>query len=71
MRAVIIIVWAPSRRPFRPIRRRCSCSAVITTLAAIVPMISPAMPSGLYSATLTMMSTTMLIAARLVGIHGR
>ena len=47
MRAVIIVVCAPSRRPLKPIRRRCSCSAVITALAATVPMISPAIPSGL------------------------
>ena len=71
MRAVIIIVCAPSRRPLKPMRRRWSCSAVITTLAATVPMISPAIPSGLYRPTLTMMSTTMFIAARRVGIHGR
>ena len=43
----------------------------MTMLATIVPMISPAMPSGLYRPMLTMMSTTMFIAARLVGIHGR
>ena len=47
MRAVIMVVWAPSRRPLKPIRRRRSCSAVMTALAATVPMISPAMPSGL------------------------
>ena len=50
MRAVIIVVCAPSRRPLKPVRRRCNCSAVITALAARVPMTSPAIPSGLYSA---------------------
>ena len=34
-------------------------------------MISPAMPSRLYSASETTMSTTMLTVASLVGIHGR
>ena len=47
MRAVIIAVCAPSSRPLKPIRRRWNCRAVITTLAARVPMISPAIPRGL------------------------
>ena len=47
MRAVIIVVWRPSSRPLKPARRRRSCSAVITALAAKVPITRPAMPSGL------------------------
>ena len=43
----------------------------MTMLAAAVPITSPAIPSGLYSAMLTIASTTMFIAASLVGIHGR
>ena len=39
--------------------------------AATVPITSPAIPSGLYRANETIRSTTMLIAASLVGIHGR
>ena len=71
MRAVIMIVCAPSNRPLKPIRRRWYCSAVITALAATVPMISPAIPSGLYRPIETTMSTIMFRAASRVGIQGR
>ena len=47
MRAVIITVCAPSSRPLKPIRSRRYCSAVITALAAAVPITRPAIPSGL------------------------
>ena len=67
---MIITVCAPSSRPLKPIRSRRYWS-VITALAAAVPITSPAIPSGLYRATLTMMSTTMFVAASAVGIHGR
>ena len=43
----------------------------MTALAIAVPMTRPAMPSGLYSATETMMSTIMFTPASRVGIHGR
>ena len=43
----------------------------MTTLAATVPITSPAMPSGLYSAIDTITSTIMFSAASLVGIQGR
>jgi len=47
MRAVIIVVCAPSRRPLKPSRKRDSSNQVINALAITVPMISPAIPSGL------------------------
>ena len=43
----------------------------MTALAAAVPITSPAIPSGLYSARLTITSTTMFRPASPVGIHGR
>ncbi len=39
--------------------------------AAAVPMTSPEMPAGRYSATLTRTSTSMFSAASWVGIQGR
>ena len=45
--SVIIVVWPPSRRPLKPIRSRRSCSQVMTTLAATVPITRPGDPERL------------------------
>ena len=71
IRTVIISVCAALQVAVEADPQATQLQAVITRLAAAVPITSPAIPSGLYSATLTITSTTMFIAARRVGIHGR